>query len=49
MLLGIDPIRNEARANKISTSDKIRDQLAEMGIQLKIDGKGRTTFQPILN
>ncbi|RTE53511.1 cysteine--tRNA ligase [Arenibacter aquaticus] len=37
-------LRNEARANKdFSTSDKIRDQLAEMGIQLK-DGKEGTTF-----
>ena len=34
----------EARANKdFSTSDKIRDQLAEMGIQLN-DGKDGTTF-----
>jgi cysteinyl-tRNA synthetase len=37
-------LRNEARANKdFSTSDKIRDQLLEMGIQLK-DGKEGTTF-----
>lgn len=37
-------LRNEARANKdFSTSDKIRDQLAAMGIQLK-DGKDGTTF-----
>lgn len=37
-------LRNEARANKdFSTSDKIRDQLLEMGIQLK-DGKDGTTF-----
>ncbi|MDX1365857.1 MAG: cysteine--tRNA ligase, partial [Arenibacter latericius] len=37
-------MRNEARANKdFATSDKIRDQLAEMGIQLK-DGKEGTTF-----
>lgn len=37
-------LRNEARANKdFSTSDKIRDQLAEMGIQLK-DSKEGTTF-----
>ncbi|MCK0145155.1 cysteine--tRNA ligase [Arenibacter sp. F26102] len=37
-------LRNEARANKdFSTSDKIRDQLAEMGIQLN-DGKDGTTF-----
>ena len=37
-------LRQEARANKdFSTSDKIRDQLAEMGIQLK-DGKDGTSF-----
>ncbi|MBX2827723.1 MAG: cysteine--tRNA ligase [Flavobacteriaceae bacterium] len=37
-------LRNEARANKdFATSDKIRDQLLEMGIQLK-DGKDGTTF-----
>lgn len=37
-------LRNEARANKdFATSDKIRDQLAAMGIQLK-DGKDGTTF-----
>ncbi|GGW27722.1 cysteine--tRNA ligase [Arenibacter certesii] len=37
-------MRNEARANKdFATSDKIRDQLLEMGIQLK-DGKDGTTF-----
>ena len=37
-------LRNEARANKdFATSDKIRDQLATMGIQLK-DGKDGTTF-----
>ncbi|MCM4151433.1 cysteine--tRNA ligase [Arenibacter sp. N53] len=37
-------LRNEARANKdFTTSDKIRDQLAEMGIQLN-DGKDGTTF-----
>ncbi|MDL5514687.1 cysteine--tRNA ligase [Arenibacter sp. M-2] len=37
-------LRNEARANKdFSTSDKIRDQLAGMGIQLN-DGKDGTTF-----
>ena len=37
-------LRNEARSNKdFSTSDKIRDQLAAMGIQLK-DGKDGTTF-----
>ena len=37
-------LRNDARANKdFATSDKIRDQLLEMGIQLK-DGKEGTTF-----
>ena len=37
-------LRNEARSNKdFATSDKIRDQLADMGIQLK-DGKEGTTF-----
>lgn len=37
-------MRKEARDNKdFATSDKIRDQLAEMGIQLK-DGKDGTTF-----
>jgi cysteinyl-tRNA synthetase len=37
-------LRNDARANKdFSTSDKIRDQLSAMGIQLK-DGKEGTTF-----
>ncbi|MGN7514440.1 MAG: cysteine--tRNA ligase [Allomuricauda sp.] len=37
-------IRNEARANKdFATSDKIRDQLVELGIQIK-DGKDGTTF-----
>ncbi|MDT0689456.1 cysteine--tRNA ligase [Salegentibacter sp. F188] len=37
-------LRAEARANKdFATSDKIRDQLQEMGIQLK-DGKEGTTF-----
>lgn len=37
-------LRNEARANKdFTTSDKIRDQLLERGIQLK-DGKEGTTF-----
>ena len=37
-------LRKEARANKdFGTSDKIRDQLATMGIQLK-DGKEGTTF-----
>lgn len=38
-------LRDQARANKdFATSDKIRDQLAEKGIQLK-DGKDGTTFQ----
>lgn len=37
-------LRSEARANKdYSTSDKIRDQLAALGIQLK-DGKEGTSF-----
>jgi len=37
-------IRNEARAKKdFATSDKIRDQLVELGIQIK-DGKDGTTF-----
>lgn len=37
-------LRNEARANKdFSTSDRIRDQLAELGIQLK-DGKEGTSY-----
>jgi cysteinyl-tRNA synthetase len=37
-------LRNEARTNRdFATSDKIRDQLAHMGIQLK-DGKDGTTF-----
>ncbi len=37
-------LRKDARDNKdFATSDKIRDQLAEMGIQLK-DGKEGTTF-----
>ncbi len=37
-------IRQEARANKdFALSDKIRDELAEIGIQLK-DGKDGTTF-----
>ena len=36
--------RKDARENKdFATSDKIRDQLAELGIQLK-DGKEGTTF-----
>ncbi|PCE64394.1 cysteine--tRNA ligase [Sediminicola luteus] len=37
-------LRNEARTNRdFATSDKIRNQLADMGIQLK-DGKDGTTF-----
>lgn len=37
-------LRNEARANKdFETSDKIRDELTALGIQLK-DGKDGTTF-----
>nr|WP_293301950.1 cysteine--tRNA ligase [Allomuricauda sp.] len=37
-------LRNEARANKdFATSDKIRDELTTLGIQLK-DGKDGTTF-----
>jgi len=37
-------LRQEARANKdFALSDKIRDELAEVGIQLK-DSKGGTTF-----
>jgi cysteinyl-tRNA synthetase len=37
-------LRAEARANKdFATSDKIRDELAGMGIQLK-DGKDGTSF-----
>ncbi|GAB5401173.1 MAG: cysteine--tRNA ligase [Aureisphaera sp.] len=37
-------LRNDARANKdFATSDKIRDQLLGMGIQLK-DGKDGTTY-----
>ena len=37
-------LRNEARSNRdFATSDKIRDQLSAMGIQLK-DGKEGTTF-----
>lgn len=37
-------LRNQARANKdFATSDQIRDQLQEVGIQLK-DGKDGTTF-----
>ena len=41
MLIGM---RNDARANKDwALSDKIRDELLEIGIQLK-DGKEGTTF-----
>ncbi|PZQ78719.1 MAG: cysteine--tRNA ligase, partial [Flavobacterium johnsoniae] len=41
MLIGM---RNEARANKdFALSDKIRDQLTNLGINLK-DGKEGTTF-----
>ena len=37
-------LRKDARVNKdFATSDKIRNQLAAMGIQLK-DGKEGTTF-----
>ena len=37
-------LRNQARENKdFAMSDKIRDELAEKGIQLK-DGKDGTTF-----
>jgi cysteinyl-tRNA synthetase len=37
-------LRNQARANKdFATSDKIRDELQEVGIQLK-DGKEGTTY-----
>lgn len=37
-------LRNEARQNRdFKTSDKIRDELAELGVQLK-DGKEGTTF-----
>jgi cysteinyl-tRNA synthetase len=37
-------LRNQARSNKdFATSDRIRDQLLEVGIQLK-DGKDGTTF-----
>lgn len=40
-------LRNRARANKdFATSDKIRDELAEKGIQLK-DGKDGTTFDMV--
>ena len=38
-------LRNQARANKdFAMSDRIRDELAAKGIQLK-DGKEGTTFQ----
>ena len=37
-------LRNQARANKdFATSDRIRDELLEVGIQLK-DGKDGTTY-----
>ena len=37
-------LRDKARANKdFETSDKIRDELQEVGIQLK-DGKEGTTY-----
>ena len=37
-------LRNNARANKdFVTSDKIRDELLQLGVQLK-DGKEGTTF-----
>jgi len=37
-------LRNKARENKdFATSDNIRDELLELGIQLK-DGKDGTTF-----
>jgi len=37
-------LRNDARSNKdFATSDKIRDELAALGVQLK-DGKDGTTF-----
>ncbi len=40
-------LRNQARASKdFSTSDRIRDELQEKGIQLK-DGKDGTTFSLI--
>ncbi|HMB98575.1 MAG TPA: DALR domain-containing protein, partial [Balneolaceae bacterium] len=39
-------IRNEARQKKdFETSDKIRDELAEIGIALKDEKGGKTTFQ----
>ena len=39
-------IRANARANKdFETSDKIRDDLSEMGITLKDDKSGKTTFE----
>jgi len=39
-------IRNEARKKKdFATADKIRDQLTEIGITLKDEKSGKTTFQ----
>ena len=39
--------RNEARKNKdFATADKIRDQLLEMGIEIK-DQRGGTTWRKI--
>lgn len=39
-------IRSEARENKdFATSDKIRDDLQEIGIRLKDDKDGKTTFE----
>lgn len=39
-------IRSESRANKdFATSDKIRDDLQEIGIRLKDDKDGKTTFE----
>lgn len=41
-------IRNKARANKdFETSDQIRDQLKELGIQLKDEKSGATTYSLI--
>ncbi len=38
-------IRNQARANKdFATSDQIRDQLKELGVQLKDEKAGSTTY-----
>ncbi|WKN40885.1 cysteine--tRNA ligase [Tunicatimonas pelagia] len=38
-------IRNQARANKdFATSDQIRDQLKELGVQLKDEKSGNTTY-----